>query len=195
MSKSARKYIIIPEYRPLFAMSECYGPKHGPLKEPCPTPINVIGKLLLQKGNDALTIMEVLKNPDGTTTEPVRLTLGNYTLPYEQILNGEKVNTSAALTSPDTSNDTEVSPVYIDDITVDTSNAEGADNIEPSVYVQTEDKADQIAKSSDEETSSETITESTPDPYAGMTKSERKAAKRAAREAELAASLNQTNNN
>lgn len=97
MARPIRKYIMIPEYRPLFAMQECFGPQHGPLKEPCPTPIPVIGKLLRQDGENKLTIYEVLRNADRTFTAPVLLTLDNYTLPYEEILSGKKADPGPAL--------------------------------------------------------------------------------------------------
>lgn len=97
MVKGPRKYIVIPEYRPLYAMQECYGPTHGPLKQPCLTPLAVIRKLLLQTGNEALTVMEVTKDEKtGKYSEPVRLTLDNYMLPYDEIKNGKKVPTSEA---------------------------------------------------------------------------------------------------
>lgn len=97
MVKGPRKYIVIPEYRPLYAMQECYGPTHGPLKQPCLTPLAVIRKLLMQTGNESLTIMEVTKDEKtGKYSEPVRLTLDNYMLPYDEIKNGKKVPTSEA---------------------------------------------------------------------------------------------------
>lgn len=97
MVKGPRKYIVIPEYRPLYAMQECYGPTHGPLKQPCLTPLAVIRKLLMQTGNESLTIMEVIKDEKtGKYSEPVRLTLDNYMLPYDEIKNGKKVPTSEA---------------------------------------------------------------------------------------------------
>lgn len=97
MVKGPRKYIVIPEYRPLYAMQECYGPTHGPLKQPCLTPLAVIRKLLLQTGNESLTVMEVTKDEKtGKYSEPVRLTLYNYMLPYDEIKNGKKVPTSEA---------------------------------------------------------------------------------------------------
>lgn len=97
MVKGPRKYIVIPEYRPLYAMQECYGPTHGPLKQPCLTPLAVVRKLLMQTGNESLTIMEVIKDEKtGKYSEPVRLTLDNYMLPYDEIKNGKKVPTSEA---------------------------------------------------------------------------------------------------
>lgn len=97
MVKGPRKYIVIPEFRPLYAMQECYGPTHGPLKQPCLTPLAVIRKLLLQTGNESLTVMEVTKDEKtGKYSEPVRLTLDNYMLPYDEIKNGKKIPTSEA---------------------------------------------------------------------------------------------------
>lgn len=90
MQNNVRKWILIPEFRPLWAMRECFGPAHGPLEKPCPTTLDIIGKLLRQKGNDKLTIMEV-KDPKTGPSTPVQLTLNNYTLPYEEILKGVTV--------------------------------------------------------------------------------------------------------
>jgi len=86
----ADKYIIIPEYKPLYAMRYCFGPTHGPLEKPCPTPIDVIGKLLLQTGNEKLSIYEVKVDPKThkTVGEPVQLTLTNYKRPYDDIVSG-----------------------------------------------------------------------------------------------------------
>ncbi|MCM1295038.1 MAG: hypothetical protein NC311_05805 [Muribaculaceae bacterium] len=91
MENNTRKYILIPDYKPLWAMAKCFGPTHGPLTEPCPTTLDIIGQLLRQDGKDALTIMEVLNPRTNPGSEPVKLTLDNYTLPYEDILRGVKV--------------------------------------------------------------------------------------------------------
>lgn len=89
MENNTRKYILIPEYRPLWAMRRCFGPTHGPLSEPCPTALDIIGDLLRQTGKEALTIFEV-PNPKDRKGDPVRLTLDNYTLPYDEIVKGVK---------------------------------------------------------------------------------------------------------
>lgn len=88
-TRNARKYILIPEFKPLFAMAKCFGPTRGPLEKPCPTPITVIGDLLRQDGRDKITVHEVIKEGKGWST-PVELTLDNYTLPYEEIAAGKK---------------------------------------------------------------------------------------------------------
>ena len=98
MSKVAtgeKKYILIPEAYPLHAFGRVYGPSRGPLRVPTPAPIKVIGELLHQTGKEKVTISEVIpmtRNKQGqvlTFSEPVRLTLENYTLPYEDILAGK----------------------------------------------------------------------------------------------------------
>lgn len=86
-----RKYILIPEYRPLYAMRRCFGPTNGPLTRPTLTPVDVIGSLLKQTGKEQLSIYEVKVLPNGKTTPPVRLTLTNYTLPYEEIAENPQV--------------------------------------------------------------------------------------------------------
>ena len=87
----ANKYIIIPDYKPLYAMRYCFGPTHGPLEKPCPTPIDVIGKLLLQSGNEKLNIFEVKVDPVSRKTigDPVKLTLNNYKKSYDEIILGK----------------------------------------------------------------------------------------------------------
>lgn len=87
------KYILIPEYRPLYAMRHCFGPTHGPLTKPCPTPVDVIGQLLQQTGKEAVSIYEVKYDTvkQTTTGDPIRLTLENYKMPYDQIVNTKTV--------------------------------------------------------------------------------------------------------
>lgn len=86
-----RKYILIPEYRPLYAMRRCFGPTHGPLERPTLTPIDVIGDLLKQTGSEQLSIYEVVKAANNKFSEPVRLTQTNYMKPYEEILENPSV--------------------------------------------------------------------------------------------------------
>ncbi|WP_300944034.1 hypothetical protein [uncultured Duncaniella sp.] len=86
-----RKYILIPEYRPLYAMRRCFGPTHGPLERPTLTPIDVIGDLLKQTGSEQLSIYEVVKAANNKFSEPVQLTQTNYMKPYEEILENPSV--------------------------------------------------------------------------------------------------------
>lgn len=87
------KYILIPEYRPLYAMRHCFGPTHGPLTKPCPTPVDVIGQLLQQTGKEAVSIYEVKYDTvrQTTTGDPIQLTLENYKMSYDQIVNAKSV--------------------------------------------------------------------------------------------------------
>ena len=196
MVKGPRKYIVIPEYRPLYAMQECYGPTHGPLKQPCLTPLAVIRKLLLQTGNEALTVMEVTKDEKtGKYSEPVRLTLDNYMLPYDEIKNGKKVPTSEARvimskdrpiqpkkakfnTNPDLGKK-EVAPVVEAPAAPVVEEAAPTHKvIDLADTVQVESSADTVADDSSVDYEKEIPG------YSTMTKAQRKAARRAMREAE-----------
>lgn len=192
MVKGPRKYIVIPEYRPLYAMQECYGPTYGPLKQPCLTPLAVIRKLLLQTGNEALTVMEVTKDEKtGKYSEPVRLTLDNYMLPYDEIKNGKKVPTSEARvimskdhpiqpkkakfnTNPDLGKK-EVAPV------VETPAAE--EEVPTNKVIDVADTV-QVESSVDSSVDDPIDYEKEIPGYSTMTKAQRKAARRAMREAE-----------
>lgn len=83
--RPVRKYILIPEYAPLWAMQQCFGPPNGPLKQPTLTPVDIIGHLLKQTGREKITIYEVIKTTTGFS-DPIRLTLDNYKLSYEEIV-------------------------------------------------------------------------------------------------------------
>lgn len=209
----ARKYIIVPEYKPLYAMAECWGPTHGPLTEPCLVPIDIIGKLLLQTGKEAVNIYEVKKDPKSGDMLPwVKLTLDNYRKPYEEIagieeelpdtslkeapkaepVNPVEINTKPEMDEPLTSvtpenpNVTET-PIKVDEI------KEGIDpsDIKEEVAEPAEGTSDESVTTEDTETATaeevsnpektEESVDTTVDPYAGMTKAERKRARREAR--------------
>lgn len=82
------KYIIVPNYCPLYAMAKCFGPTHGPLTKPCPTPVDIIHELLLQTGVEKVLIYEVGYDVQKKATygEPVQLNMNNYKIPYEQLI-------------------------------------------------------------------------------------------------------------
>lgn len=208
MVKGPRKYIVIPEYRPLYAMQECYGPTHGPLKQPCLTPLAVIRKLLMQTGNESLTVMEVIKDEKtGKYSEPVRLTLDNYMLPYDEIKNGKKVPTSEARVimskdrpvqpkkakfnpNPDLGKK-EVAPV------VEASGALGLLPLQQ--LVEEADPTHKVVDLEDTvhvESSADAVSDDSIDyekeipGYSSMTKAQRKAARRALREAEAEKTAN-----
>lgn len=201
MVKGPRKYIVIPEYRPLYAMQECYGPTHGPLKQPCLTPLAVIRKLLLQTGNESLTIMEVVKDEKtGKYSEPVRLTLDNYMLPYDEIKNGKKVPTSEARVimskdrpiqpkkakfnpNPDLGKK-EVAPV------VEAPAAPVAEEAAPTHKVVDLEDTVHVESSVDTAADDSIDYEKEIPGYSSMTKAQRKAARRALREAEAEKTAN-----
>ena len=202
MVKGPRKYIVIPEYRPLYAMQECYGPTHGPLKQPCLTPLAVIRKLLMQTGNESLTVMEVVKDEKtGKYSEPVRLTLDNYMLPYDEIKNGKKVPTSEARVilskdrpiqpkkakfnpNPDLGKK-EVAPVVeapAAPVVEEAAPTHKVVDLEDTVHV--ESSADAVSDDSSIDYEKEIPG------YSSMTKAQRKAARRALREAEAEKTAN-----
>lgn len=138
------KYIIIPEYRPLYAMRYCFGPTHGPLDKPCPTPVDVIGKLLLQTGAEKLSIFEVKYDAlhHKVIGEPVQLTLANYRKPYDEIV-GKKEDTSEVTTESIPEPSVVIKPTVADnkesesvspekeETLVETKNAEEIPEVEP----------------------------------------------------------------
>lgn len=82
-----RKYIIIPEYKPLYAMAKCFGPTHGPLNKPTPVPVDIIKLLLMQ--DRAPVIFEVVPQANGVYSDPVQLYIDNYNLPYDALVGKE----------------------------------------------------------------------------------------------------------
>ncbi len=93
MAKSTTKLIIIPEYKPLYAMRKCFGPPMGPLLKPCPTPIDIIGELIKQAPPQDLTVMEVVPLGGGKYSDPVQLHSNNYMLSYDEIKDGKVQDT------------------------------------------------------------------------------------------------------
>lgn len=185
MSSVARKYIIIPEYAPLYAMRDCFGPTHGPLVKPNLTPVDIIGKLFKQSGNEKVTIFEVIKNPDGTFSTPVQLNPKNYRMSYQEIagitekeLKDDKIEMKEV---PDiATNDDAVSPVVIN------TNTTVSDSVEVIAEKDTDEedtKEEEANTVETEQAKTEPVEEvKRENPYAGMSKAERRAARR--REAE-----------
>lgn len=91
-----RKYIIVPEYAPLYALRKCFGPTKGPLSRPTLVPVDLIGELLHQTGKEKVSIFEVVPVEKGFS-EPVQLTLTNYMLPYEEIVGKTPVPVDAEI--------------------------------------------------------------------------------------------------
>lgn len=203
------KYILIPEFAPLHAMKRCFGRDHGPLKQPAKVPVDIIGMLLMQTGKEKVTIYEVKELPSKNPRKkefsaPVLLTKENYRLPYDEIVGAISIPTASMMTS-DTlpkSEPVAVAPVVVpsspepevsENLVVETTESEvktdeTAIPAEPVVEVELEQTPAveklvpktpvEIVK---EEVVAETpVVEAQPNPYAGMTKAERRAARRAA---------------
>lgn len=205
-----RKYILIPEYRPLFAMARCYGKTHGPLDRPTPVPIDIIGGLLSQRGQDKLTVYETKILPDGSSASPVLLTLENYKLPYEEIVgkpNEENYAEPTMVTiEPDIQEPEVVAPTLVEESAPVEVESEGTqeENIPEKAEPETnnvliiedhtaasdeafvtgmstkEDIKAESEKAVDESATMTTVTESASVQQPRMTKAERKAARRAA---------------
>ena len=205
-----RKYILIPEYRPLFAMARCYGKTHGPLDRPTPVPIDIIGGLLSQRGQNKLTVYETKILPDGSSASPVLLTLENYKLPYEEIV-GKPIEENYAeptmvTTEPDMQEPEVVAPTLVEEsvpVEVETEGTQEENTPEEAKpetnnvliiedHTAISDEAFVTGMSTEEDlkaesektiTESATVTtavESAPVQQPRMTKAERRAARRAA---------------
>lgn len=195
-----RKYILIPEYRPLYAMRRCWGPSYGPLWKPTLTPVDVIGELLLQSGNEKLSIFEVVKLTNSNRfSEPVQLSLENYRLPYEEIVARSKqtekpTNGDISVETPPQTEPTVSLPTLEDDDstneaveevpTTPADKTEDIDPMEPLVEKIRENFGADAVVEEPAKVDNETSNVNTENPYAGMTKAQRRAARRAARQAE-----------
>lgn len=218
MATVTRKYIITPTYAPLYAARKCWGPEHGPLNQPTLFPVDIIGELLKQTGSEKVELYEVKK--DGARfTKPVRLTLKNYKLSYDEIVDGvHPVNPVAPITPPEAApvepipedvpedEKIEETPVEEDplDELAETAQEELGDHAE---VIEPADESVEAPKDQvDEETMVHAATDpaveefgeqpevAPVDPYAGMSKSQRKKARReeAARKAAEEALATQT---
>lgn len=216
MATVTRKYIITPTYAPLYAARKCWGPEHGPLNQPTLFPVDIIGELLKQTGSEKVELYEVKK--DGARfTKPVRLTLKNYKLSYDEIVGGvNPVNPVAPITPPEAApvepipeeipedEEVEETPVEKDplDELAETAQEELGDHaevIEPITVEEARDMdnqhiMDRVTPDSTVEDADEQPEVAPVDPYAGMSKSQRKKARReeAARKAAEEALATQT---
>ena len=216
----ARKYILIPNYAPLYAMHKCYGPTQAPLTKPTLTPVDIIGQLMNQTGRERVTIYEVVKTPTGFST-PVQLTKTNYRLPYEQIAGVKEETPVVKIDEPMETPKKEFVPTEVvvdepeetpaetvvahenvqvaEEVTLETEPAETVKELveetsEPVTEVNTEaevaeseeafeaglsTEAEREAENGVTVTTTSTEAEQNVNPYAGMTKAERKRARRA----------------
>lgn len=113
VNRSMTKYILVPEYRPLFAMAKIFGPTHGPLQKPTAAPVEIIGQLLLQDGQEKVTVFEVGYDPTQRKTfgKPVQLTRANYMIPYEELIKDSMPNTKEDKVTTDNKAPDAVNPV------------------------------------------------------------------------------------
>lgn len=222
MGNDARKYILIPEYAPLWAMKKCWGPEHGPLTAPTLTPVDIICELLNQVGQEKVSVYEVVKEGTGFS-KPVRLTKVNYKLPYAQIAGiKEEPTVQSVSVEPvkepehvefipqEDPNPPVVEPDPLDDLAETAKDTLGEDAvvIDETNAVPAEEPVDNAAEvaETDELTTvdeiqtvtevEETPAETNADPYAGLSKSQRKKLRReeaARRAAEEALENNNTN--
>lgn len=217
MATVTRKYIITPTYAPLYAARKCWGPEHGPLNQPTLFPVDIIGELLKQTGSEKVELYEVKK--DGTRfTKPVRLTLKNYKLSYDEIVDGvHPVNPVAPITPPEAApvepipeevpEEEEVEEDPLDELaeTAQEELGDQAEVIEPAgeiVHDVLQNSVEALKDQVDEEIMAYAATDpaveepevAPVDPYAGMSKSQRKKARReeAARKAAEEALATQT---
>lgn len=216
----ARKYILIPNYAPLYAMQKCYGPTQAPLTKPTLTPVDIIGQLMNQTGRERVTIYEVVRTPTGFSA-PVQLTKTNYRLPYEQIAGIKEETPVVKIDEPKETPKKEFVPTEVvvdepeetpaetvavhenvqvaEEVTLETEPAETVKELvegisEPVTEVNTEaevaeskdafvtglsTEADREAETGVTVTTTSTEAEQNVNPYAGMTKAERKRARRA----------------
>ena len=216
----ARKYILIPNYAPLYAMQKCYGPTQAPLTKPTLTPVDIIGQLMNQTGRERVTIYEVVRTPTGFSA-PVQLTKTNYRLPYEQIAGIKEETPVVKIDEPKETPKKEFVPTEVvvdepeetpaetvvahenvqvaEEVILETEPAETVKELveetsEPVTEVNTEaevaeskdafvtglsTEADREAETGVTVTTTSTEAEQNVNPYAGMTKAERKRARRA----------------
>ena len=214
----ARKYILIPNYAPLYAMQKCYGPTQAPLTKPTLTPVDIIGQLMNQTGRERVTIYEVVKTPTGFSA-PVQLTKTNYRLPYEQIAGVKEETPVVKIDEPKETPKKEFVPTEVvvdepeetpaetvvahesvqvtEEVTLETEPAETVKELveetsEPVTEVNTEaevtknkeafvtglsTEADREAETGVTVTTTSAETAQNVNPYAGMTKAERKRAR------------------
>lgn len=194
------KYIIVPNYCPLYAMAKCFGPTHGPLTKPCPTPVDIIRELLLQTGAEKVHIYEVGYDVQKRTTygEPVQLNMNNYKTPYEQLIRTsdskydvgeivpEEIVTSTVVTPTVITADAETAPVEeaVEDVDASTTSEGEHDAV---VTDSTED-ADNVVTDTPKAPAEEIKVEEKPvsddqvSPPRRLSKSERRALRRHAEE-------------
>ena len=174
--KGPSKYITIPDYKPLWAMARCFGPLKGPLQKPICIPLDVIYDLICQSGNDKVSVYETIPVGKDKFTDPVLLTKENYHLPYDVITGITEPAPTAKI------EETKVEEV-IQPKVVQTESEPVVEEREVETVIADEPATEPVVieNSVVEEETTGAAEEKIEDKYAGMTKKQRKEARRAER--------------
>ena len=73
-----KKYVIIPDFVPLYAMRKVFGPQTGPIRKPIKVDIEIIRELLKQKPSVRVFEVKLTNVKLGTYDDKIELTLQNY---------------------------------------------------------------------------------------------------------------------
>lgn len=160
-----KKYVIIPEFKPLYALARRFGPQTGPIRKPIPVDVDVIKDLLNQKPPVKVLEAHMTNVKLGLYSETVELTMTNYNTENFKI--DKRASVEVKVEKPSTTQETIPEPTV--SVTVN------ADTVDVAI---TDDQIAAIVADAN------SVAETAKKP---MTKAERKAAARAAREAEASA--------
>ena len=73
-----KKYVIIPDFVPLYAMRKVFGPQTGPIRKPIKVDTEIIRELLKQKPPVRVFEVKLTNVKLGTYDDKIELTLQNY---------------------------------------------------------------------------------------------------------------------
>lgn len=73
-----KKYVIIPDFVPLYAMRKVFGPQTGPIRKPIKVDTEIIRELLKQKPLVRVFEVKLTNVKLGTYDDKIELTLQNY---------------------------------------------------------------------------------------------------------------------
>lgn len=73
-----KKYVIIPDFVPLYAMRKIFGPQTGPIRKPIKVDTEIIRELLKQKPPVRVFEVKLTNVKLGTYDDKIELTLQNY---------------------------------------------------------------------------------------------------------------------
>lgn len=73
-----KKYVIIPDFIPLYAMRKVFGPQTGPIRKPIKVDTEIIRELLKQKPPVRVFEVKLTNVKLGTYDDKIELTLQNY---------------------------------------------------------------------------------------------------------------------